>query len=322
MKRVLLTGATGFVGANLARRLLGDGHELHLLVRRGFNPWRIEAIRDDIRLHEVGLGDVDALRQVVEAARPDWVFHLAAHGAYPTQTDLHRMVQTNVVGTINLLEACLRTGFEAFVNTGSSSEYGFKDHAPSETAWLEPNSHYAVTKASATLFCRHTAQRHDAHVPTLRLYSVFGPYEEPTRLMPALVVRGMAGELPPLVDPNVARDYVYVDDVSAAYVLAASQPDQERGAVYNVGTGVQTSVCEVVEIARRTLGLAVEPRWGTMARRGWDTSTWVADARKIRTDLGWQPRHTVEGGFRRFAGWFRDTPSLQARYRERLLAPA
>jgi nucleoside-diphosphate-sugar epimerase len=154
------------------------------------------------------------------------------------------------LGTINLLQACLETGFESFVNTGSSSEYGFKDHAPPENEWLEPNSHYAVTKASATQFCRYTAQQYGVHVPTLRLYSVYGPYEEPTRLLPTLISRGMRGKLPPLVDGNVARDFVYVDDVKQAYLLAAQRTDVEPGAIYNVGTPVPTSIGEVVNIAR------------------------------------------------------------------------
>lgn len=314
MKRVIITGATGFVGANLVRRLLQDGHEIHLLVRQGFNIWRIEAVRSDVQLHEIDFGDTDTLARIVAKIQPAWVFHLAAHGAYSSQTNLHQIVQTNVIGTINLVEACLRTGFEAFVNTGSSSEYGFKAHAPSETEWLEPNSHYAVTKASATLFCRYTAQSQHVHIPTLRLYSVYGAYEEPTRLMPTLIVRGLKGELPPLVNPDIARDYVYVEDVNDAYLLAATQPNQELGAVYNVGSGVQTSLREVVDVARQVMGIATEPIWGSMPNRHWDTNVWVSDNRRIQDELGWRSRHTFEQGFRLMVDWLRDNPGLQQFY--------
>ncbi len=314
-KRVIITGATGFIGANLARRLVHDGHEVHLLVRQGYSQWRIEAIRAEVRLHEVKFGDEGALSQVVGSIRPNWVFHLAAHGAYSHQTDLRRMVETNILGTIHLVAACLETGFEAFVNTGSSSEYGFKDHPPSEMERLEPNSHYAVTKASATLFCRHAAQREGVHLPTLRLYSVYGPYEEPTRLMPTIIVRGLHGELPPLVSPDIARDYVYVEDVIDAYLLAATQPGQEPGAVYNVGTGIQTSLRQVVEVARHVLGITVEPQWGSMPSRLWDTNIWVSDNQKIRAALGWQPRHTFEQAFRLMVNWFRNNPAVLNLYR-------
>jgi nucleoside-diphosphate-sugar epimerase len=310
MKRAIVTGATGFVGANLARRLLQDGHEIHLLVRSGYSPWRIKAIRDDVCLHEVYLGDEEAVANVVGSIHPDWVFHLAAYGAYSWQTDVRQMVQTNIIGTINLVQACLQTGFEAFINTGSSSEYGFKDHAPSEKEWLEPNSDYAVTKASATLFCRYMAQALNVRLVTLRLYSVYGPYEEPTRLIPTLIIRGLRGELPPLVNPNVARDYVYVEDVTEAYLLAASKAEQELGAVYNIGTGRQTSIREVVMIAQRTMNIAVEPQWGSMPDRKWDTSVWLADKRAAREALGWQPRYTFDQGFRETVNWFVANPEV------------
>ena len=308
MKRVILTGGTGFVGANLARRLLRDGHEVHLLVRPGHQPWRIEDIRPDVRLHELHLHEAEAVARVASQVRPEWVFHLAAHGAYSWQTDWEQMVRTNIQGTMSLLSACLKTGFEAFVNTGSSSEYGFKDHAPAESEPLEPNSHYAVTKAAATLFCCHTARSERVHVPTLRLYSVFGPYEDPGRLVPKLIIHGLRGELPPLADPDVARDFVYVDDVVEAYLLAATVRTSEWGPIYNVGTGVQTTLREAVAVAREAMGIAAEPVWNAMPNRQWDANVWVSDSRKIRAQLGWQPHHRFAEGFRLMLDWFRQGP--------------
>ena len=313
MKRVLLTGGTGFVGANLARRLLRDGHEVHLLVRPNYQPWRLDAIRSDVRLHELHLHDAEAVARVVSQIRPDWVFHLAVHGAYSWQTDWEQMVRTNIQGTMSLVFACLETGFEAFVNTGSSSEYGVKDHAPAESEPLAPNSHYAVTKAAATMFCCHIAQSRRVHLPTLRLYSVFGPYEDPGRLLPTLIMQGLKGKLPPLADPDVARDFVYVDDVVEAYLLAATVRTPEWGSIYNVGTGVQTTLREAVAVAREVMQIAAEPVWNAMPNRKWDANVWVSDNRKIRAQLGWQPRSTFAEGFRLLLDWFRQgTPPCYA----------
>jgi nucleoside-diphosphate-sugar epimerase len=263
-----------------------------------------------MHLHEIELRDPEALKGIVSSIRPDWVFHLAASGAYSWQTDLTAMVQTNLLGTINLVEACMEAGFDTFINTGSSSEYGFKKSAPTEQEWLEPNSHYAVTKASASLFCRYTAQSRNARIYTLRLYSVYGPYEEPGRLMPTLIRLGLKGELPPLVDPETARDYVYVEDVVEAYLLAATKSDQETGAIYNIGSGVQTSLREVVRVGRQVFNIVEEPDWGTMPQRIWDTNTWVADTQKSFNELGWQPRHTFQQGFRKMVQWYSEHPGL------------
>jgi nucleoside-diphosphate-sugar epimerase len=314
LRRVLITGASGFVGSNIARRLLAEGHEVHALLRRERITWRLADLERDLRLHLGDLADEAAVAATVSSVRPDWIFHLAVHGAYSSQTDLKRMVMTNFVGTVNLLEACLRNGFEAFVGAGSSSEYGLKNHAPSEDEPLAPNSHYAVTKAAATLYCQHTGQARGLSVTTLRLYSVYGGYEDPKRLIPALVIAGLSRQLPPLADPEVARDFVYIDDVVDAFLLAASTR-HGPGAVYNVGTGVQTHLREVVDVVRRVFDIEAAPEWGSMPNRSWDTNVWVANPRRIQDELGWSPRHNFEYGFQAFVHWIRNNPELLDLYR-------
>jgi dolichol-phosphate mannosyltransferase len=160
------------------------------------------------------------------------------------------------------------------------------------------------------------AQSRKIPAVTLRLYSVFGPYEEPSRLMPSLIVHGMAGRYPPLVDPRVARDYVYVEDVVEAYRLAVTG-DHEPGAVYNVGTGVQTTLGELVTLARTVFALPGEPPWGSMPNRSWDSTTWQADSRKIEA-IGWRPQGSLETGFQRFVEWFRKEPWRPEHYRRHL----
>ena len=223
-------------------------------------------------------------------------------------------MQTNLVSTVRLLAACKANGFEAFVHAGSSSEYGFKDHAPKETEAVEPHSDYAVMKSAATTHCRYVARSDDLHVVTLRLYSVFGPWEEPGRLMPELVARGLEGRLPPLVSPDTPRDFVSVRDTIDAFVTAARRSDVPRGSIYNIGTGRETKLREVVEIARFEMGLDVEPRWGTEPQRAWDAKIWVADPSLAATELGWKATDDVPTGFGVLADWLRERPDLWARY--------
>ena len=313
-KRVLVTGATGFVGANLARRLVKEGHEVHLLVRPADARWRIDSMAEDMRLFEAELQDQERVERAVTRINPQWVFHLAAYGGYASQRNVQKIVTTNYNGTVNLVEACLKTDFEAFVGAGSSSEYGYQDHAPGERELPEPNSHYAATKAAATLYCRFAARAAGRRLATLRLYSVFGPWEDPTRLMPTLLLCGMHGSLPPLVSPTIARDYVYVDDAVEAFILTAHSPIAELGPVFNVGTGVQTSLRQLVELVRKQFRITEEPKWGSMPDRGWDTDVWIADPQAIHAAIGWKPTMDLEEGFREFTNWIMSDAAVMAHY--------
>lgn len=303
------------MGANLARRLVRDGYEVHVLLRPGHADWRLQAIADDIVAHAVALADSVGVRRVLGEVGPRCVFHLAVHGAYPTQRDSRAIIETNVAATVSLIDACLDAGVETIVNTGSSSEYGFKDHAAHEDELIEPNSLYAVTKAAATLYCRFRARDLNRRIPTLRLYSVYGPYEEPTRLIPTLIVNGLSGRFPPLASPATARDFVHVDDVVDSYLRVVSAPLPDPGAIYNVGTGVQASLRQVVEEMGRQLKISDRPRWGSLAARAWDTTVWRADISRTQADLGWQPRYTLSAGLGNTIEWFRSNQGMLARYR-------
>ena len=296
--RCLITGASGFVGANLTRRLLHDAHDVHVLLRPTYQNWRLHDIAHSLHIHPVDLSDSAAVRETVHRIQPHTVFHLAAYGAYSSQTDFARMVSVNITATSALLDACAEIGVQSFVYTGSSSEYGYKDHPPKENEVLEPNSHYAITKAAATHYCQFTARTRDINAVAVRLYSIYGPYEEPTRLIPTLISQGLRGLLPPLVSPTTARDFVYVDDaVDALLAIAAQSP--KRGAVYNLCTGVQTTMATVVETARRLMNIKAQPEWSTMHRRSWDTDVWVGSPAALQNEIGWRAKTDFAAGLAR-----------------------
>jgi nucleoside-diphosphate-sugar epimerase len=313
-RNVLVTGAAGFIGANLVRRLLRDGHSVCATHRRGGDPWRLAAVASDVELVEVDLRDAAAVESLVRRVRPRVAFHLAAHGAYSWQADARGIFETNLLALVALAQACATSGVEMLLHTGSSSEYGAKDHAPAEHEYLDPDSTYAVAKAAATHYLRHLARRGDLRAVTVRLYSAYGPWEDPRRFFPRLIAAGLKGELPPLADPDTARDFVYVADVIDAIVLVANATTFEPGAVYNVGSGHQATLREVVALARDELDVRAEPAWGSGEQRSWDTATWVADASRIRSELGWRPRHSLQEGFRATVNWLRGGEAPAERY--------
>src|ERR1019366_7260685 len=233
-------------------------------------------------------------------ARADWIFHLAAHGAYSFQTNVVAMAHSNVVGMATILAAAERHGCTVLINTGTSSEYGDRDHAPPEDEPPRPNSDYAATKAAATWLCLRARQR-GVPVTTLRLYSAYGPFEEERRLVPTLLRAALAGKWPPLADPTVVRDYVYVEDVVDAYMSAASAP--LLSPVYNVASGVQTSLADIVARVGEIFSIREEPAWGGYPKRAWDTQVWVGDPALIRAELGWKATTTLTEGMTRTADW-------------------
>jgi nucleoside-diphosphate-sugar epimerase len=312
--RALVTGAAGFLGANLVRRLHVAGHEVIALTRSPEVAWRLEEVVTDVRVLELDLRDTAAIERVIATTEPQWIFHLAAHGAYSWQSDLEQMIAVNVAATAALLSAARAAGVQAFVNAGSSSEYGLKTHPPREDEWLEPNSHYAITKAAGSHLTALAAAEGLPAV-TLRLYSIYGPWEDPGRLVPALVREATRGKLPPLVGPQTARDFVYVDDCCEALLRAAERgAPGGPGATLNIGSGAQTRLSELVEVARSALGVREEPQWGTMSQREWDTNVWVSDPRAALELLGWQAATGLGDGLARTAAWLQERPRLWERY--------
>jgi len=312
--RALVTGAAGFLGANLVRHLAAAGHDVVAVARPGGASWRLEETAADVRILELDLRDAAAVEQAVAATKPQWLFHLASHGAYSWQTDIETMIAVNIAATAALLAAARSADVQAFVNAGSSSEYGRKGHPPREDEWLEPNSFYAVTKAAGTHLTALAAAE-GLPAATLRLYSIYGPWEDPGRLIPALVREAARGQLPPLVGPETARDFVYVEDCCDALLRAAQRgAPGGPGAALNIGSGVQTRLDELVDVARRALGVTALPEWGTMEGRGWDTNVWVSDPRAARELLGWKATTGLDDGLARTAAWLRERPGLWERY--------
>jgi nucleoside-diphosphate-sugar epimerase len=303
---ILVTGASGFVGACAVRELLRRGHEVHMLLRPQSNLWRLRPVLKQLHLHPGDVIDAAAVRDVVKDVRPRTVLHLATHGAYESQADSRTILQTNILGTCNLLEAGAEFGVTAFVNAGSSSEYGFKAEPMRETDRLEPNSFYAVAKAAQTHLCQLMARRGPMGVVVYRLFSVYGPWEEPTRLVPTLIRRARDGLPLRMVSPRTVRDFVYVEDVLEA-LLDLPAAARMRGEVVNLGSGVETTMGEVVRTVLALLDSRSEVLWGVMPARHWDSDRWVADTYRAKALLNWRPRHTLAQGLARMADWMKAT---------------
>lgn len=306
--KVLVTGATGFVGACLVRRLVSVGDDVHIFTRKQSNMWRISGIVTEITNHEVDLCDTDTVDKVVKEIRPNIIYHLATYGGFAFQQDTQNIMQSNLMGTINLLQACETVGFDCFVNTGSSSEYGFKQEAMKESDFTAPIGDYGVSKVATTLFCQSEAVRKSLPIVTARLFSPYGNWDDPKRLIPYVIKSLLRGESPKLTTPDSVRDYIFIDDVLDFYQLIANKP-AFGGHIFNVGSGVQNSIGEVVTIVTKIIGNGIEPIWGAIERKRPESSLWVADITKSNR-AGLTIQSDIEKGLRKTILWMKENLAL------------
>lgn len=299
---ILVTGASGFVGANLFRMISAVRQDVFAVVRDEKN-WRLAGCRDE-QIVAVDLNDAAATQNLVQTVAPQTVFDCVAYGAYSFEEKVDLIYQTNFHSVVRLVELLARQPFAAFVHAGSSSEYGTNCAAPAEDSACEPNSAYAVSKVAVATYLRYVGKQRNFPCVNLRLYSVYGPLEDTSRLLPNLLRHALAGKLPPLVDPRTSRDFVHVDDVCAAFIMAAVKMHPGLyGESFNIGTGTRTTIGELAEVAKREFQVAEEPKFGTMEGRAWDLADWYADPRKARDMIGWQAQIPLAEGLRSMARW-------------------
>ncbi len=299
---ILVLGAAGFIGANLLRRLLKYREDVFGVVR-SLPAWRLDGI-DRRHILEADLVDLAATRNLVVGIRPRTVFDCIAYGAYSFETDHDLIYRTNFTALVQLVELLANTDFAALVHAGSSSEYGTNSAGPLEEESLQPNSHYSVSKAAASNYISYAGKIRRLPVLNLRLYSVYGPLEDASRLMPNIVAKGLKGAFPPLVDPNTSRDFVYIDDVCDAFVLAAARltPDI-YGESLNIGTGRATTIGQLAKIAADVFSIDEQPIFGSMAGRSWDLPDWYATPGKAERLLNWTAKTDVPTGLKLTSEW-------------------
>ncbi|MCX5698500.1 MAG: NAD-dependent epimerase/dehydratase family protein [Candidatus Omnitrophica bacterium] len=303
-KVYLITGATGFIGSCLLRKLIAKNENTHVLLRKQASLWRIRDLLRDTNIHFSDLSDVKSLSKIVEKIKPDIIYHLATYGAYSFQNDVDLCVKTNITGTWNLLKTTSKIDYELFVNTGSSSEYGFKKSPMAERDSLEPASYYAVTKCSQTLLCSYFAKEYRKPIVTLRPFSVYGPYEDKGRFVPTLLKALYLHNRMNLVSPNISRDWIYIDDIVDAYLLV-NKLKNYSGEVFNIGTGVQKTIKQIVVLAFKVTNEECNLRWNKMKNRKWDTGYWLADISKANKLLRWDSRINLYDGLSLTWEWFK-----------------
>ena len=283
--RTLVTGGAGFIGSNLVDALVARGDEVTVLddLSSGSRENLSGALEAGAQLVTGDVRDREAVEEAFAGARPGLVFHLAA------QMDVRRSIEdpgfdasVNVVGTANLLDASRRHGAERFVNTSTGGAiYGETDVMPTpESVTPEPVSPYGQSKQCAELYCGWAERLYGLPTVTLRYGNVYGPRQDPGGEAGVIAIfcgKVLAGERPVVFgDGSATRDYTFVSDIVAANLAVAD--DRSAAGAFNVGTGVESSVLEMIEALREAAGLEElepefrDPRQGELERSSLDVT--------------------------------------------------
>ncbi len=313
-QRVLITGASGFIGSHLVRELVGRGVQVQAIVRPESDLWRLEDVLPDIALERVDLADGAGVRDVVCRLRPTLVVNLVAHGGHPSSAgERAAHIRAGVLGVSHLIGALEELPVERLVHVGSALEYAPLSRALVETDAIAPTSFRGVAKAAATLLCLEAAARSSLPVVVLRLFHVYGPAEAEGRLVPTVVRAALRGGEVALTAAGARRDFVFVGDVVDAGVAALEAPDAVNGEVVNVGSGCETANDELVDAVRAVSGRPVDVRVAAFPARPTDAPHRCADIRKAGRLLGWHPTRTLEEGLSETFEWFQRREEVRDR---------
>lgn len=314
-ERVLVTGGTGMLGANLLRRLTALGGRPFVFVRDPARIERIAEIEPGIECLQGDISDAASVGEAVDVARPGIVFHLASSFFNPPTLPASAHMNIITMGLLHLCEALTRVPRpkEAapvrLVITGSCAVYA-GGSALREDAKIDPGSMLGVAKAAAGMIAQLYARHQGIEAVELRLFTPYGPWEAARRLVPDVILSALDGRDVQIGHGGQQRDFIHVDDVIDALLLAAETPLREPALALNIGSGVGRPIREVAERILELMGNPVRLNIGTKAPRPdeiWEIS---ADISAAARHLGWRPKVDFDEGLRRSIDWIRDNRAL------------
>lgn len=294
-RRALVTGASGFIGSTLCRNLSQAGMEVH-----GVSRTERTATDSCVRWHSYQLDDIESVRALFKAARPEYVFHLASHVAGSRAIELVLPTfSANLTSTVNILTVATELGCERLLLTGSLEEPETGSEYP------VPSSPYAAAKFAASAYGRMFHALYNTPVTILRLFMVYGPGQQDLRkLVPYVTLSLLKGEIPQLSSGARKVDWVYVDDVAAGYLAAATAKGVEGGTI-DLGSGRLETVRTVVEELVELINPRVQPLFGLVPERAMEQIR-TADADSSMRQLGWRAHVGLHDGLTRTVEWYRE----------------
>jgi nucleoside-diphosphate-sugar epimerase len=302
-KRLLITGASGFIGSHLVRRMVEENAEVNIIVRDGSDLWRIDSLLKDIKIHRADLRDSEKIDVYIRKIKPDYVFNMAAYGVDSRQKDYFIAANTNIIGTMNMLNPLISVGCKKFLNIGTCMEYGDKKEIIKETTHLEPFNIYGSTKAASTILAHQIAGENNIDIVTLRAYGVFGENEGNHKFFPHIILSILNNADVDLTGCEQYRDYSYIENLIDGFVLAA-QNDAVKNEIFNIGTGIIHPLKYYVDKVFEKMETVKKPNYGAIPYRSGEVWKPHPDISKIQKILGWAPKIGFDEGLDRTIQWY------------------
>lgn len=304
-KKIAVTGANGFIGSRLVKRLVGYGANVHIMVREASDLWRIENLLADVTISRTDMRIPEIVTECVRAAKPEYIFHMAAYGVDHRQKDYIEAANTNILGTINIIEAAKASGCGKLINTGTSMQYGNKPGSIIEDSIYKPNNIYGSTKAAATILAHQIAQENEIDIATIIPFGVFGESEGSHKFFPHVILSALRGIDVELSHCEQFRDYCYVENIIDGFLLAAANKKIKNG-IFNIGSGETYKLKHFVNLITEKMECSCNIKYGSIDYRKNDLWSPKPDIKKISEDLGWKPRISLEVGIEMTIEWFKD----------------
>ena len=304
--KILVTGATGFVGSHLVPELIGRGHNVFTLERYVTGRY-VLGKRTNVKTVFGDLKEYFAIKRVIRDVQPDILVHLAAISPVAYSYDhADEVIETNFLGTVNLAEACLREipHFKHFLFASTSETYGNGPSPKTEETPQNPNSPYAVSKHACEKYLLYMCDAYGFPITILRNFNTYGRKDNTHFVVERTIVQMLQGESVKLGDPTPIRDFEYVNDHVSSYLTCLHNPEA-IGEVFNFCTGRGTSVKQLVELISKLTDFKGEVFWNTIPARPLDIKELMGDYSKAKRLLGWQPKFVLEEGLRQTLDFWR-----------------
>ncbi len=300
--RVLLTGATGFIGSHVARVLVRAGHETYAVIRPTSHRWRIQDIVERLIVVPGDLSSLDAIDERLAEIRPELCLHLAWYvepGKYLNSVEN----VTSLRASLDLAARLARLGCRRFVATGTCFEYDTSVGTLSETSPTRPDTLYAATKLALELVVEPLVRPAGMSVAWPRLFYQYGPFEDERRLVPSVILALLRGEKARLSPGEQIRDFLHVEDVAEAIVAVALS---ELSGPVNIGSGQPVTVAALARRLGTILGREDLVELGAWPSAPADPMVIRADIRRLKGSIAWAPLYGLDDGLRQTVEWWRD----------------